>query len=53
MAGQDKWRVVGITHEVADEFLCVWVEMALWRTLWMVDQVSLTAVGGSSASRNK
>ena len=29
------------------------LEMALWRTLWMVDQVSLTAIGGLSASRNK
>ena len=29
------------------------LEMALWRTLWMVDQVSLTAIDGLSASRNK
>ena len=29
------------------------LEMALWRTPWMVDQVSLMASGGSSASRNK
>ena len=39
------------SHVTATVSCCL--EMALWRTLWMVDQVSLTAIGGLSASRNR
>ena len=39
------------SHATAAASCCL--EVALWRTLWMVDQVSLTAIGGLSASRNK
>ena len=39
------------SHVTAAVSCCL--EMALWRTLWIVDQVSLTAIGGLSASRNK
>ena len=44
-------RVEPMSHVTAAISCCL--EMALWRTLWMVDQVSLTAIGGLSASRNK
>ena len=43
--------VVVTSHVTAAVSCCL--EMALWRTLWMVDQVSLTAIGGLSASRTK
>ena len=43
--------VVTMDHVTAAVSCCL--EMALWRTLWMVDQVSLMASGGLSASRNK
>ena len=39
------------SHVTAAVSCCL--EMALWRTLWMVDQVSPTTIGGLSASRNK
>ena len=47
-------RIFGVTkvtvgHLTAAVSCCL--EMALWRTLWMVDQVSLMASGGFSASR--
>ena len=41
-------RVAPKNHVAAAVSCCL--EMALWRTLWMVDQVSLTAIGGLSAS---
>ena len=44
-------RMVTASHVTAAVSCCL--EMALWRTLWMVDQVSLTAGGGLSASRNR
>ena len=44
-------RVEPMSHVTAAISCCL--EMALWRTLWMVDQVSLTAIGGLSASRNR
>ena len=37
-------RVEPMSHVTAAISCCL--EMALWRTLWMVDQVSLTAIGG-------
>ena len=43
--------MVTVSHVTAAVSCCL--EMALWRTLWMVDQVSLTAIGGLSASRNR
>ena len=44
-------RVDSKSHVTAAISCCL--EMALWRTLWMVDQVSLTAIGGLSASLNR
>ena len=44
-------RVDSKSHVTATISCCL--EMALWRTLWMVDQVSLTAIGGLSASLNR
>ena len=49
-------RILGVTmvtvgHVTAAVSYCL--EMALWRTLWMVDQVSLMASGGLSASRKR
>ena len=39
------------SHVTAAVSCCL--EMALWRTFWMLDQMSLTAIGWLSASRNK
>ena len=49
-------RILGVTvvtvgHVTAAVSCCL--EMALWRTLWKVDQVSLMASGGLSASRKR
>ena len=41
--------MVTVGHVTVPVSCCL--EMALWRTLWMVDQVSLMASGGLSASR--
>ena len=49
-------RILGVTmvtvgHVTAAVSCCL--EMALWSTLWMVDQVSLMACGRLSASRKR
>ena len=44
-------KIVTMSHVTAAVSCCL--EMALWKTLWMVDQVSLTASGGLSTSRKR
>ena len=50
---ESKLGVTAVTKSHVTAAVSCCLEMALWRTLWMVDQVSLTAIGGLSASRNK
>ena len=43
--------MVTVGHVTAAVSCCL--EMVLWSTLWMVDEVSLMASGGLSASRKR
>ena len=54
MSAQENLGVTMVTvGHVTATVSCCCLEMALWNTLWIADQVSLMASGGLSASRTR